>query len=103
MLIAQSEELISKASVNLALEEILELNGKVSSLKKLKVPGAGYLYPVFLRFGLIRRKRMDSCQYELDGRMILESNHPMHNGLTVKKSAVWSVATSSNRNHPIRL
>lgn len=34
---------------------------------------------------------MDSCQYELDGRMILESNHPMHNGLTVKKSAVWSV------------
>lgn len=46
---------------------------------------------------------MDSCQYELDGRMILESNHPIHNGLTVKKSAVWSVATSSNRNHPIRL
>ena len=56
MLIAQSEELISKASVNLALEEILELNGKVSSLKKLKVPGAGYLYPVCLRFGLIRRE-----------------------------------------------
>lgn len=42
--------------MNIALEEILELNGEVSSLQKLKAPGAGYLYPVFLRFGLIRRK-----------------------------------------------
>lgn len=40
----------------LAVEKILELNGVVESLQNMKVPGAGYLYPVFLRFGLIRRK-----------------------------------------------
>lgn len=43
-------------------EEVVRLdteyieNGVVESLQNMKVPGAGYLYPVFLRFGLIRRK-----------------------------------------------
>lgn len=56
ILISKSKESITRVDVNIALEEILELNGEVSSLQKLKAPGAGYLYPVFLRFGLIRRK-----------------------------------------------
>ena len=40
--------------MNIALEEILESKGEASSLQKLKAHGARYLYPVFLRFGLIR-------------------------------------------------
>lgn len=54
ILISKSKESITRVDVNIALEEILELNGEVSSLQKLKAPGARYLYPVFLRFGLIR-------------------------------------------------
>ena len=46
----------SRVDVTIALKEILKLNGVVESLQNMKVPGAGYLYPVFLRFGLIRRK-----------------------------------------------
>lgn len=56
ILISKSKESITRACVNLALKEILESNREVSTLKKLKSPGEGYLYPVFLRFGLIRRK-----------------------------------------------
>ena len=56
ILISKSKESITRVDVNLAVEEILELNGVVESLQNMKVPGAGYLYPVFLRFGLIRRK-----------------------------------------------
>ena len=56
ILISKRKESIIRVDVNLAVEEILELNGVVESLQNMKVPGAGYLYPVFLRFGLIRRK-----------------------------------------------
>ena len=56
ILISKSKESITRVDVSLALEKILELNGGVESLQNMKVPGAGYLYPVFLRFGLIRRK-----------------------------------------------
>lgn len=56
ILISKSKESITRVDVSLALEKILELNGVVESLQNMKVPGAGYLYPVFLRFGLIRRK-----------------------------------------------
>lgn len=56
ILISKRKESITRVDVNLAVEEILELNGVVESLQNMKVSGAGYLYPVFLRFGLIRRK-----------------------------------------------
>ena len=56
ILISKRKESIIRVDVNLAVEEILELNGVVESLQNMKVPGAGYLHPVFLRFGLIRRK-----------------------------------------------
>lgn len=56
ILVLKSRESITRVDVNLAVEEILELNGVVESLQNMKVPGASYLYPVFLRFGLIRRK-----------------------------------------------
>lgn len=56
ILVLKSRESITRADVTIALKEILKLNGVVESLQNMKVPGAGYLYPVFLRFGLIRRK-----------------------------------------------
>ena len=52
ILVLKSRESITRVDVNIALEEILE--SKASSLQKLKAHGARYLYPVFLRFGLIR-------------------------------------------------
>lgn len=56
ILVLKSRESITRADVTIALKEILKLNGVVESLQNMKVPGAGYLYSVFLRFGLIRRK-----------------------------------------------
>lgn len=56
ILVLKSRESITRVDVTIALKEILKLNGVVESLQNMKVPGAGYLYPVFLRFGLIRRK-----------------------------------------------
>lgn len=56
ILVLKSRESITRADVTIALKEILKLNGVVESLQNMKVPGASYLYPVFLRFGLIRRK-----------------------------------------------
>lgn len=44
---------ITRSSVNMALEKIEELDGKVSGPKKLQVFGASYLYPIFLKLGLI--------------------------------------------------
>ena len=40
-----------------ALKVILEENGNISGQKKLGVFGASYLYPMFLRFGLIDTER----------------------------------------------
>lgn len=48
---------ITRSSVNIALKETVKMNGKVSGPKKLNVFGASYLYPIFLRFGLIKRER----------------------------------------------
>lgn len=42
-------------SVKIALKVTLEKNGKINGPKKLEVFGASYLYPMFLRFGLIQR------------------------------------------------
>lgn len=44
---------ITRATVNLAYQNARELEGKVSGPKLLGVFGASYLYPVFLRLGVI--------------------------------------------------
>ena len=41
--------------MKIALKVTLEKNGKINGPKKLEVFGASYLYPMFLRFGLIQR------------------------------------------------
>ena len=43
--------------MKVALKVILEENGNISGQKKLGVVGASYLYPMFLRFGLIDTER----------------------------------------------
>ena len=44
---------ITRASVNLAYQRVVELEGKVNGPKSLGVFGASYLYPIFLRLGVI--------------------------------------------------
>ena len=45
---------ITKSTVNIAFQKVVELKGNVSGPKKLGVFGASYLYPLFIRLGLIR-------------------------------------------------
>ncbi len=58
MIVSGKEKRISRSSVNLALRNglsVQEKEGCVSGPKKLGAPGAGsYLYPLFLRMGIIR-------------------------------------------------
>lgn len=52
----EKKKSISRSTVNRALENVLKINGMVKGPKALGLPGAGsYLYPVFIRFGLITR------------------------------------------------
>lgn len=51
--INRKKKSVTRSSVKVALKVTLEKNGNISGPKKLEVFGAGYLYPMFLRFGLI--------------------------------------------------
>ena len=51
----RKDKSITKASVMIALRKAIELSGVVSGPKQLGVFGASYLFPVFLRLGIIRR------------------------------------------------
>ncbi|MCD8366372.1 MAG: hypothetical protein LUC83_11390 [Clostridiales bacterium] len=53
MFISRKEKSITRSSVNMAFRIAQEMEGRVSGPKKLKVFGASYLYPVFVRFGII--------------------------------------------------
>ncbi len=49
------EKSITRATVNLALQKALALNGMVKGPKALGLPGSGsYLYPMLIRFGMIK-------------------------------------------------
>ncbi|MDO5416430.1 MAG: hypothetical protein Q4F29_04445 [Lachnospiraceae bacterium] len=50
----RKEKSITRATVHMAFHRANELEGKVSGPKKLGVFGASYLYPVFVRLGVIR-------------------------------------------------
>lgn len=54
MFVSRKTKSITKASVDLALEKIIELSGEVAGPKKLKCFGASYLYPIFIEMGLIK-------------------------------------------------
>lgn len=53
MIVSRKEKSITKATVRLAVEQARKMNGMVSGPKKLGVFGASYLFPVFVRIGII--------------------------------------------------
>ena len=54
LFVSRKEKSITEATVELAFEKAIELEGKISGPKKLGVFGASYLYPMFARFGIIQ-------------------------------------------------
>ncbi len=53
MFVDRKEKSITKATILLAARRVMELEGKVVGPKKLGCFGASYLYPVFLKLGMI--------------------------------------------------
>lgn len=53
LFVSRKEKSITKATVELAFQRALELGGDATGPKKLGVFGASYLYPIFLRLGVI--------------------------------------------------
>lgn len=60
MFVDRKEKSITRSTLAMALEKAIELQqegGPVTGPKKLGVFGASYLYPVFIRVGIIRRTK----------------------------------------------
>ncbi|MCC8150362.1 MAG: hypothetical protein LIO96_02605 [Lachnospiraceae bacterium] len=53
MFVDRKSKSITRSSIEMAYKKSLEMEGKVSGPKKLGVFGASYLYPVFIRLGVI--------------------------------------------------
>lgn len=54
LFVNRKEKSITRATVEIAFRKARELEGRVTGPKKLGVFGASYLYPVFVRIGVIR-------------------------------------------------
>lgn len=54
MFVDRKEKSITRSSVEMAYLKALEMDGVVTGPKKLGVFGASYLYPVFVRLGVIK-------------------------------------------------
>lgn len=54
MFVSRKEKSITQATVFMAFHKALELGDKADGPKKLGTFGASYLYPVFVRIGVIR-------------------------------------------------
>lgn len=53
MFVSRKEKSITRATVNMSFRKAVALDGFVSGPKKLGTFGASYLYPMFIRFGII--------------------------------------------------
>lgn len=53
LFVSRKEKSITRATVELAFQRALELGKDATGPKKLGVFGASYLYPIFLRLGVI--------------------------------------------------
>lgn len=52
---SRKEKSITRSTANIAFRKALELKGIVKGPKKLGVFGASYIYPVFIRLGVIHK------------------------------------------------
>ena len=59
MFISRKEKSLTQSTVYMAFHKALELNGVVTGPKKLGTFGASYLYPVFIRLGVIHERSLD--------------------------------------------
>ena len=51
----RKDKSITRSSVELALEKVVEKEGIVTGPKSMDVFGASYLYPIFIRIGIIKK------------------------------------------------
>lgn len=54
MFVSRKEKSITRATVNMSFRKAVAMDGFVSGPKKLGTFGASYLYPVFIKLGVIR-------------------------------------------------
>ena len=57
MFVSRKEKSITRSSVILAMERAIELQNQVKGPKQLETFGASYLYPIFVKIGLIEGER----------------------------------------------
>lgn len=56
LFVTRKEKSITRSTILMAFQKALSLEGFVSGPKKLGIFGASYLYPIFMRIGVIRQK-----------------------------------------------
>lgn len=56
MFFSRKEKSVTRSTVMIAFQKVKELNGNVSGPKKLGCFGASYLYPVFIRLGIVKKE-----------------------------------------------
>lgn len=54
--ISRKEKSVTRSSVEVAFWRAVNMNGEIRGPKKLGVFGASYLYPIFVKLGVIRQK-----------------------------------------------
>ena len=59
---SRKEKSITRSTTNIAFKKALELNGIVKGPKKLGVFGASYIYPIFIRIGVINKTGNENNQ-----------------------------------------
>lgn len=55
MFVSRKDKSITRATVSTAYRNALALDGNVTGPKQLRVFGASYIYPIFLRLDVIKR------------------------------------------------
>lgn len=65
LFVSRKEKSITRATVELAYRRALDLGPDATGPKKLGVFGASYLYPIFLRLGVIPGPEMEEMRFPI--------------------------------------